>query len=168
MMLEGSDKMSIEALIIYGVTIVLLVVSFLKDKQKTIKGMKKGARSFLKLQPVLIPMFLFIGIMLAVITPSFISSILGEQSGFLGMIGGLILGSITFMPPFVAYPLGVELLENGAALPQVAGFLATLMSVGIVYFAVERKLFNTKSAILRNVVSFLGAILIIVVVLVVY
>lgn len=160
--------MSIEALLIYGVTIVLLVLSFIKDRSKTYKGIKKGMKSFFKLLPVLLPMFLFIGIVLAVVTPSFISSILGEQSGIFGMIGGLILGSITFMPPFVAYPLGVELLENGAALPQVAGFLATLMSVGIVYFAVERKLFNTKSAILRNVVSFLGAILIILVVMVVY
>jgi len=160
--------MTIDTILIYGVTIILLIISFIKDKQKTLKGIKKGIKSFLKIMPVLLPMFLFIGIMLAVITPNFISSILGEQSGFLGMIGGLVIGSITFMPPFVAYPLGVELLENGAALPQVAGFLATLMSVGLVYFAVERKLFNTKSAILRNVVSFLGAVLIIIVVLVVY
>ena len=160
--------MSIEALIIYIITGVLLLVSFIADKQKTWKGIIKGTRSFFKLLPILIPMFLFIGVLLAMITPSFISQLLGEQSGLLGMITGLIIGSITFMPPFVAYPLGVDLLENGAALPQVAGFLATLMSVGIVYFSVERKLFSTKSAILRNAVSFIGAILIIIVVLVVY
>ena len=81
---------------------------------------------------------------------------------------GLIVGSITFMPPFVAYPLGVELLENGAAYPQVAGFLVTLMSVGIVYFAAESKFFSKKAAILRNVVSFIGALIVIVIVMVMF
>lgn len=160
--------MGIESYIIYGVAIVLLVISAIKDIEKTKKGIKKGSKAFIKLMPVLIPMFLFIGIMLAVITPDFISTLMGEESGLLGMVLGLIVGSITFMPPFVAYPLGVELLENGAALPQVAGFLAALMSVGIVYFSMESKLFSTKSAILRNVISFIGAVLIILVVMVVY
>lgn len=160
--------MSLEASIIYIATGVLLLISFIKDRKKTVRGIRKGAKAFLKLLPTLLPMFLFIGIMLAIITPEFISSLFGEQSGVFGMILGLIVGSITFMPPFVAYPLGVDLLENGAALPQVAGFLATLMSVGIVYFAVESKLFSKKSAVLRNVISFVGAVVIILVVMVVY
>lgn len=160
--------MSIEAIIIYALTGGLLIVSFFKDKSKTVKGIKKGTKSFLKLMPVLLPMFLFIGVLLAIVTPGFISSLLGESSGIFGILTGLIVGSITFMPPFVAYPLGVQLLENGAALPQVAGFLVTLMSVGIVYYSVESKLFNVKSALLRNIVSFIGAVIVILVVLVVY
>jgi hypothetical protein len=39
------------------------------------------------------------------------------------------------------------------------------MSVGLVYFAMESKLFNRKVAIYRNLVSFLGAILVVLVVL---
>lgn len=160
--------MSVETYIIYGVTIVLLAVSFYKSKEKTIKGLKKGAKSFFKLMPVLIPIFLFVGILLAVVTPELVSRLFGEESGLVGMISGLLLGSITFMPPFVAYPLGVELLENGAAYPQVAGFLVTLMSVGIVYYPVESKLFNVKVTIHRNLVSFIGAIVVILIVMVIY
>ena len=48
------------------------------------------------------------------------------------------------------YLFGTELLESGAAMPQVAGFLVTLMSVGFVYLALESKLFSRKSALLRN------------------
>ncbi len=160
--------MSIETYVLYGITIILVIVSFIKSKEKTKKGLLKGLKSFLKLLPMLIPLFLFIGILLAIITPALISQVLGPDSGLLGYVFGLSLGSITFMPPFVAYPLGVELLENGAAYPQVAGFLVTLMSVGLVYYAVESKLFSKKSAILRNLISFIGAIIVIVVVLVVY
>ena len=125
--------------IIYGLAIVLLLFSYSKDKQKTKKALKKAWMSFKKLMPLLLPLFLFIGILLALITPSFISGILGKNSGFLGYSIGMITGSITFMSPFVAYPLGKQLLENGAAYPQVAGFLVTLMSVGIVYFQVESR-----------------------------
>jgi len=166
--LKRSDLMSIETYIIYGLTLILVIISFLKDRQKTLLGIKKGYKAFMKIVPVLIPLFLFIGILLAIVTPEFISSLLGENSGILGMIFGLTIGSITFMPPFVAYPLGVELLENGAAYPQVAGLLVTLMSVGLVYFAAESKFFHKKSAILRNVVSFIGAIIVILIVMVMY
>ena len=160
--------MSTETYVIYGVTLVLLLISFIKNKQKTYKGLKKGAKSFIKLMPVLIPIFLFVGILLAVVNPDLIKSMLGEESGFLGLVSGLVVGSITFMPPFVAYPLGNELLSNGAAYPQVAGFLVTLMSVGIIYFPVESKLFNVKVAIYRNLVSFIGAIVVILIVMVIY
>jgi len=160
--------MSIETYIIYGLAALLLIISFIKDQKKTFKGLKKAFKSFMKLMPVLIPLFIFVGILLTLITPSFISSILGENSGFLGYVIGMSLGSVTFMSPFVAYPLGLELLENGAAYPQVAGLLVTLMSVGLVYFAMESKFFNKKAAIYRNLISFIGAILVVVVVWVVY
>lgn len=156
--------MTIEAIVIYVITGVLLLVSVIKDPKKTKKGLLKGGKSFIKLMPVLIPLFLFIGILLAVVTPSFISSLLGDESGFIGIVLGLGLGSITFMPPFVAYPLGVELLESGAALMQVSGFLVTLMSVGLVYFAAESTFFSKKAAVYRNVVSFIGAVLVVIVV----
>ncbi|MGM0436513.1 MAG: permease [Bacillota bacterium] len=160
--------MSLDAMIIYGIAIGLTIVSAIIDIEKTKKGFKKGARSFIKLMPVLVPLFLFVGILLAVVTPQFISSLLGEESGFIGVILGLSVGSITFMPPFVAFPLGKELLESGGAYPQVAGFLVTLMSVGIVYFAAETKFFSKKSAIIRNSVSFIGAIIVVGVVAVIY
>ena len=160
--------MSIEVYVIYGLAIFLFIVSFVKNKAKTMLGLKKALKSFIKLMPVLIPLFLFVGILLALVTPQFISSILGEDSGIFGYIIGMTIGSITFMSPFVAYPLGQELLQNGAAYPQVAGFLVTLMSVGLVYFAMESKFFNKKAAIYRNVISFIGAILVVIVMVVIY
>ena len=167
-MIKEVIPLGVEGIVIYVVTGVLLLVSFLKDKKKTLMGLKKGYKSFMKLLPVLLPLFLFIGILVTIVTPEFISALLGENSGILGIIFGLVIGSITFMPPFVAYPLGVELLENGAAMPQVAGFLVTLMSVGFVYIAMESKLFSKKSAILRNMISIIGAIVVILIVMVLY
>ena len=158
--------MGLETYIIYGFAAVLTIASFIKDKNKTVMGLKKGYKAFMKLLPILIPLFLFVGILLAIVTPNFISSLIGENSGFLSWILVLVVGSITFMPAFVSYPLGAELIENGAAYPQVAGLLVTLMSVGIIYFAAESKFFHTKSAIFRNLISFIGAIIVMLIVMV--
>ncbi|MFP4286682.1 MAG: permease [Candidatus Izemoplasmataceae bacterium] len=160
--------MSIEGMIIYGIAIILTLLSLIKSKEKTVLGLKKGAKSFFRLMPVLLPLFLFIGILLTLVTPAFISSILGEDSGLFGYVFGLTVGSITFMPPFVAYPLGQNLLDSGAAYPQVAGFLVALMSVGLVYFQVESRYFNKKSALFRNLVSLIGAVIVIGIVSVIY
>jgi uncharacterized membrane protein YraQ (UPF0718 family) len=160
--------MSIETYVIYGIAIILLVVSFIFDKGKTKKGILKGIKSFIKLFPILIPLLLIIGILLAVISPDLISSYLGESSGIIGYAFALIVGSITFLPSFVAFPLGAELIEAGAGLPQVAGFLVALMSVGIIYYAAETKYFSKKAAIYRNVISLIGAIIVILVAMVMY
>jgi uncharacterized membrane protein YraQ (UPF0718 family) len=160
--------MSVETYIIYGLTIILVIISYIKNKKKTINGIKKGIKTFLKVLPILLPLFLIVGILLAVITPEFVYNILGENSGILGYVLGMTIGSITFMSPFVAYPLGAELLANGAAHPQIAGFLVTLMSVGIIYYPMESKFFNKKAAIYRNIVALLGAIIVVLVVLVIH
>lgn len=160
--------MSIDTYIIYGVTLILIIASFIKDKQKTKMGLKKGFKSFMKLMPVMLPLFLFIGTLLALITPDVISSMIGENSGILGIAFTLVVGSISFMPAFVSYPLGAELIAEGAGVAQVAGLLVTLMSVGIVYYAAESRFFHKKSAILRNAISFIGAIIVVLIVMVMF
>lgn len=161
-------SIAIETYVIYGIAAILLIVSFSKDKDKTIKGIKKGLKSFLKLLPILIPLLLIIGILLTVVSQDVISSYLGESSGLIGYAFALIVGSITFLPSFVAFSLGADLLSAGAGLPQVAGFLVTLMSVGIIYYSAESKFFSKKAAIYRNVISFIGAIIVILLVMVIY
>lgn len=156
--------MNIETIIIYGLTLIFITWSLFKDKKKTKKGIIKGLKMLRKLLPILLPLFLFVGILLTLLTPEIIYTILGEESGLLGYVLSLTLGSITFMSPFVAYPLGAKLLAEGAAYPQIAGFLVTLMSVGLVYFPMESKFFNKKAAIYRNLVSFIGAIIIVLIV----
>jgi uncharacterized membrane protein YraQ (UPF0718 family) len=160
--------MSIETYVIYGFAAILLIVSFIFDRGKTKKGVMKGFKSFLKLLPILVPLLLIIGILLVVISPDLISSFLGDSSGIVGYVFALIVGSITFLPAFVAFPLGAELLEAGAGVPQVAGFLVALMSVGVIYYAAESKYFSKKAAIYRNVISLIGAIIVILIVMVIY
>lgn len=142
----------------YSTAIILLIVSTIKDKKKTKMALKKAYKSFMNLLPALIPLVLFVGISLTLVSPELISRVLGEESGLTGVAIGAALGSIIFMPSFVAFSLGESLLASGAGYPQVAVFVATLMAVGISSMAIEIKYFNKKFTVLRNVMAFFAAI----------
>jgi uncharacterized membrane protein YraQ (UPF0718 family) len=129
------------------------------DAKKTKKALKIGFNSFAKLMPSIVPLMIFIGITLAVVSPHTISLILGENSGILGVLLALTLGSVAFMPSFVAFPLGANLLTHGAGYPQIAAFISSLMAVGIISIGVEIKYFGKKSSILRNLSGVVASIL---------
>lgn len=144
--------------IFYGVVLVLLIISAVLDMNKTKKALKIGYKSFSKLMPSIIPLMIGIGIVLATLSPETISMILGEKSGSLGVILGLFVGSVIFMPSFVAFPLGASLLSHGAGYPQIAAFISSLMAVGFISIGVEIKYFGKKSAILRNISGIVASI----------
>ena len=156
--------MGLSTYILYTLKAILLGVSIIKDKKKTKQAIKKGYMAFIKIIPILIPLFLFVGIVLTLVTPDQIRQVIGEDSGVMGVIISLGVGSISFMPPFVTYPLGVELLESGAGYPQVAALVTTLMTVGFVYIAAENKFFSKKSTLLRNGLALFGSIIVAVVI----
>jgi len=143
------------SIILYSVAAILLLVSFIKDKSKTKKSIQIAWKSFEKLIPVVLAMMLFIGITLAVVNQSIITALIGSESGALGAIIALIIGSIVTLPSFVAFPLGGTLLKAGAGYMQVAALVSTIMAVGIVSLPIEIKYFNKNIAVKRIVLSFM-------------
>jgi uncharacterized membrane protein YraQ (UPF0718 family) len=141
-------------IIIYILAIVLLGVSFIRDRKKSRMALLKAWKSFENILPQFLSILLIIGVMLAVLNPDTISRLIGQQSGWAGIVIASIIGSITLIPGFVAFPLADVLLENGAGFMQIAVFISTLMMVGIVTIPVETKYFGKKATILRNVLAF--------------
>lgn len=143
---------------LYIIAIVSLVISFIKDKQKTKKALKVSYKSISKLMPAILPMMFFIGISLSVLSENLVASLLGNGSGFTGMLIAFFVGAVAFMPSFVAFPLGANLLEHGAGYPQIAAFISSLMAVGVASLPVEIKHFGKRAAVLRNIVSVTASI----------
>ncbi len=136
--------------ILYFLAITLLAASFYKDRGKTKTALKKAWKSFENILPQFLSILLLIGMMLAVLSPQTISLLIGQKSGWLGMILASLIGSITLIPGFVAFPLAAALLKNGAGFMQIAVFISTLMMVGIVTIPLETKYFGKKAAIVTT------------------
>jgi uncharacterized membrane protein YraQ (UPF0718 family) len=135
--------------------VVFLLFSFYKDKKKTKMALKKAWKAFENILPELLVVMLFVGILLAVINTEMITKIIGSDSGWLGVVLASVVGAVTLIPGFVAFPMAAMLLQGGAGYMQIGAFISTLMMVGIVTMPVEIKYFGKKMTIYRNVLAFI-------------
>jgi len=145
----------LDTYILYGIAGVMLFISLAKDKNKTKISLKKAWKSFENILPQFMVVILLVGVLLAILNPEAISLIIGGNSGWLGIILAAVVGAITLIPGFVAFPTAAMLLQNGAGYMQIGAFVSTLMMVGVVTIPVEIKYFGKKLTILRNVLAFL-------------
>ncbi len=143
-----------DTLIFYGLALVFLSISFVKDRKKTLTALKKAWKSFENILPQFLVVILVIGVMLAVLNPEVISKLIGADSGWYGTIIAALIGAITLIPAFVAFPTAAMLLDAGAGLMQIAAFVSSLMMVGVVTMPIEIKYFGKKLTIIRNLLAF--------------
>jgi len=112
---------------IYILTAVLIIILAIFDYQKTLKGIKIGVKKLLKNTPVFLNMIILVAVSLHYISDDLILKYLGRGSGVLGMAISSILGSLTLMPGFVAFPLAGVLISKGVNHTVIAAFTTTLM-----------------------------------------
>jgi len=142
-------------IIMYVAAILLLFVSYKKDSRKTVLALKKAGNIFINLLPQFLAILLLIGMVLAFLNPKTIEAVIGSRSGFGGMILSALTCSFTIIPVLIAFPIAVELLKNGAGLMQIAVFISTLTTVGLVTIPLEAKYLGIKVSLFRNGVFFI-------------
>ncbi len=146
--------------ILYGLAAAGLIVSFLKDKKKTKAALMKAWKAFENILPQTLVIFLILGFALAIFSPETIRKLIGEESGYLGALVAAVLGSVTLIPGFIAFPLAAALLKSGAGYMQIAAFVSTLMMVGIITIPIERKTFGMKATLTRNIAAFVFSLIV--------
>ncbi len=146
--------------ILYGVTVLLLSISFFKDKQKTKLSLKKAWKAFENILPQFLVVILLVGVLLAVLNADVISKMIGSDSGWLGVALAALVGAVTLIPGFVAFPMAAMLLQGGAGYMQIGAFVSALMMVGVVTMPIEIKYFGLKLTIWRNALAFVFSFLV--------
>src|SRR6056297_4224533 len=123
-------------------------------------ALKKAWKSLEKILPQLLGIVFLVGIILSFLDTQTISTVIGSDSGFFGILISAIVGAVTLIPGFVAFPTAALLLENGAGYMQVAAFVSTLMMVGVATVPVEMKYFGKKLTLIRNIMAFVFSLLV--------
>lgn len=144
----------IQNILLYIIAIIALVYGFIKDKEKSKKALKKSWKAFENILPQFLTIVIVVGMILSFLDTTTISNLIGTSSGWIGVLLSSIIGAITLIPGFVAFPMAAILLENGAGYMQIAAFISSLMMVGVITFNVEKKFFGLKATILRNLLAF--------------
>jgi uncharacterized membrane protein YraQ (UPF0718 family) len=149
----------LSGIFLYSLATIYLIISFKKNKLKTKLALISAWKMFRKVLLDLLAIMLFVGLTLSLLSPDLISSVIGENSGLLGIVYSTILGSVALVPSFIVFPLGRTLVQNGAALPQVAVLMSTLMSVGLATLTMEQKIFGRSFAYARNASAIIMSLL---------
>jgi len=152
--------MSIGTLILLIVTIIALITSFINDKEKTIKSLLISKVQFLNTVSEILGILALIGLFLAIVPENVIKTVLGGSSISLSTIYGAIIGTITIIPAFVAFPLSASLVKSGSHLIAISAFITTLTMVGFATMPVEFKYFGKRFTLVRNILSFIFALII--------
>ena len=142
------------------ITAILTIISLIIDPKKTMKGIKKGMIQFFKILPTLLSVIIIISIVLHFVSNDLIVEYLGESAGWEAYISAAILGSVSLLPGFIAYPMAGILVKTGVSYAVISVFITTLMMVGVLTIPIEAKYFGIKVTLIRNALSFLGAIVV--------
>lgn len=152
--------MDIFTLGLWALTLIWFIYSMIKGKEKTVNSMKKSKKMMGSMLPQIVGILFLIGLILTLIPPETIKNYLGGSSPILATVISALVGSITLIPAFVAFPLVGSMVDMGASVMPAVSFLTTLTMVGFVTFNLESKEFGTKFAVSRNLLSFGFAIVI--------
>ena len=135
-------------------TASFLAWSYARDAAKTRKGLAKAWKAFDGILPDFAGVILLISLALTLLSPETISGLIGGQTGLRGMLLTSLVGAITLIPGFIAFPLARSLAGLGAGARQIAVFISTLMMVGVVTAPMEMKYFGRKATLLRNILAY--------------
>jgi len=137
---------------------VALAVSFAVDRAKTLKALAVGWKRFRRVLPMLVVLVMLTALVLGFISQEMIIAALSGAGFQAKAVGAAMLGSVTAIPGFVAFPLAGILVEQGVSYTVIASFTTTLMMVGFVSFPLERSFLGARVALVRNMAGFVIAL----------
>lgn len=149
--------MDIFTIVFWVLAVGLMAFSLIKGKDKTVKAMKRSKAMMGSMMGQIVAIIFLIGLVLAFVPTETIRTVLGSDTPLRSTLLGAAIGSVTLIPAFVAFPLIGSMISAGADIVPAVAFLTTLTMVGVVTFPLEQREFGRKFAISRNVLSFVLA-----------
>ena len=144
----------------FYVTVILLTLSFFFDRSKTKKALLLAFKKFVFILPSFLIMLILISIILFLFPQEKIIDYLDYGSDMVNIILAALIGSISAVPGFIAFPLAGILREHGISYTIIASFTTTLMMVGTITFPVEATYLGKRVALIRNIIGFIIAIIV--------
>ena len=109
--------------------------------------------------PQFLVVLILVAMALALLNTETISLVLGKNSGVWGVLAASLVGAVTLIPGFVAFPAAAALMQGGAGATQIAAFVSSLMMVGVVTLPLEIQFFGKRAAFLRNILAYVFSLI---------
>jgi len=120
---------------------------------------KNTLGTLMMVMPMLLSVIGLMGLFETLVTPEMIQSVF-QGSVLSDTLIGTGVGAISVGQPFLSYAIGGELLDEGVSLYAVTAFILSFVTLGLIQLPLEWSLFGTRFTLLRNILSFIFALLI--------
>lgn len=126
--------------------------------QKALAALGIGMGTLLDVTPIVLSVFVFIGLVHVWIKQETIVKHLGHESGFRGVALGAVLGTALNGPLFTIFPLAQSLIRKGARIGVIAAVFSTY-AIKVPLLPLEVGFLGLKFTIAHNLLMFLSAFL---------
>ena len=141
--------MLIPTIIMGVIAIVFTFIAYNKGGGGHILGLQSAGGMLLQIVPLLIFAFIVAGMIQVLIPTEIISTWIGAESGFRGLLIGTVLGGLTPGGPYVSLPVAAGLLRTGASIGTMVAFLTGWSLWSITRLPLEIGLMGWKFTLIR-------------------
>ena len=142
------------------ITLFALLVSLIAERKRTWRALRIAVRKLLKILPAFVNVLVIMSIVLYLIPEHTISYYLANDNRWIGLGIAAVLGSLTLMPGFIAYPLCGILLTKGVSYMVISAFSTTLMMVGFITYPIESAYLGARVTVVRNAIGLVIALVV--------
>jgi len=144
--------------ILSALSIVAMILSYVLNSQKTKEGFLYAFYMIKGMAGGLLAVMFAIGLLLALLPQDLLPNLLGGNNLILETVGAALVGCITIIPAFAAFPLVGSLSNAGGHILPLTAFLTTLTMVGVATYPIEVASFGRKYTLIRNVLSVMASL----------
>ena len=127
--------------------------------KKFLQSYRKTKKTIIMTLPLVIGVILLISLLNPLLESDWIIKLF-QHNILIDSFLGAIFGSLAAGNPITSYILAGKFIEIGISLAAITAFILSWITVGIVQLPAESMILGKKFAILRNILSFISAILI--------
>jgi hypothetical protein len=146
-------KMDSATIIMLAIAGIFIFLAYQRHDGTLQEGLLAGAKAFYGLLPLLIGVFIVVGLADYLIPKDVVARLLGESSGLRGLLVATVLGAITPGGPFVSFPLVASLYKAGAAIGPVVAFVTAWSLLALSRLPLEIGLVGVRLTVIRVVSS---------------
>lgn len=147
-------------IILYGLTGMAVIGSFLASRSKTKAALIIAAKRFGHIMPAIIVMLAMVSCMPVKVMIARLFTGVDHVGSIVGMAAAALTGSVMMLPGFIVFPLCGAFAQEGVPYYIISAMTTTMMMVGVVTFPVEKSYLGVKLALARNLLGLVIAVVV--------
>lgn len=151
---------TIKKYLIFIISAIIIALTFIWNKDIGLKAIDTVQFSFKEMFMVLPPIFILLGLLDVWVPKDTMVRFMGEDSGIVGILLSIFLGSAAAGPLYGAFPVAAVFMKKGVKLTNIFIFIGAWSTTKLPMFLFEIASLGSKFAFTRLAINIPGILII--------